>query len=363
MKHLTAWLTAIAMALLGAALFGGSARAQTPVPLVEHPLPGKPFNVAVEAPGRVWFTMPDANAIGFLDATDPDNVQVTQHALPNSGSEPYDIVYDSGFVWFTEKSGNRVGRLKVSDGQINEYAIPTANSAPTGVDVAPNGRIWFVEQDANQLAELDPGSGTIVEHLYTPAFGQAYGELEDVAVATNNTIWFSARERNEIVRYEVGSDEFASFSTRPPGSSILFAEPIGLALDGTSTLWTVSFADSHIGRFSPGTVALFRWSPTPSVDAAPAQLAFYDAGQRWFFFYSEYDTGRVGWLSTLTNSAIAGTVEYPLSSPDAQPWGVDVDANGCAWFAATGIDKLVEWCAPYAQRTWLPIVRGEALAR
>lgn len=362
MKQLTIWLTAMTMALLAAALFGGQVRAQT-APLVEHSVPGKPFNVAVEAPGRVWFTMPDANAIGFLDATDPNNVQVTQHDLPNSGSEPYDIVYASGFVWFTEKSGNRVGRLNVSNGQIDEFAIPTANSEPTGIDVAPNGRVWFLEQNANQLAELDPGAGTVVEHLYTPSFGQAHGELEDVTIVNNDVIWFSARDRNEIVRYEAGADKFTSFSTRPPGSPTVFAEPVGVALDEAGSLWTVSFADSYIGRFSPGTVALFRWAPTPSDNAEPAQLAFYNAGQRWFFFYSEYNTGRVAWLSVLTNSAVAGTVEYPLSSPDARPWGVDVDANGCAWFAATGIDRLVEWCSPYAQQTWLPIVSGAALAR
>ncbi len=363
MNRSISWIAAVMTALLTAVLFGGPVYAQTPTPLVEHAVPGKPLNVAVEAPGRVWFTMPDANAIGFLDATDPDNVQFTQYDLPNSGSEPYDIVYDNGFVWFTEKSGNRIGRLNVSDGQIKEYSINTANSGPTGIDVAPNGRVWFVEQNANQLAELDPVAETIVELLYTPSFGQAHGELEDVAVVNNSTIWFSARERNEIVRYEVSSNQFASFSTRPPGSSILFAEPMGLTLDSTDTLWTVSFADSQVGRFAPGTVALFRWSPTPSNNAAPAQIAFYDAGQRWFFFYSEYDTGRAGWLSTLTNSAIAGTVEYPLSSPDARPWGVDVDANGCAWFAATEINQLVEWCSPYAQQTWLPIVRGVTLAR
>jgi len=356
-------MAALAMALLAVGLFGGHALAQTPTPLVEHPVPGKPFNVAIEAPGRVWFTMPDDNAIGLLDATDPNNVQFTQYDLDNGGSEPYDIVYHNGFVWFTEKSGNRIGRLKVSDGLINEYSIPTADSGPTGIDVAPNGRVWFLEQEANQLAELDPDAGAVVEHLYTPSFGQPQGELEDVVVMSNEIIWFSARARNEIVRYGVSADAFIPFSTRPPNSSIPFAEPIGITRDTTDTLWTVSFADSYIGRFAEGTSALFRWSPTPSSNAGPAQIVFYDAGQRWSFFYSEYNTGRVGWLSAMTNSAIAGTVEYPLSSPNARPWGVDVDANGCAWFAATGINRLVEWCSPYAQRTWLPIVRDVTLAR
>jgi streptogramin lyase len=363
MNRFIYWIAATAVALLVMTLFGGHAHAQAPTPLVEHPVPGKPLNVAVEAPGRVWFTMPDANAIGFLDATDPDNVQTAQYALPNSGSEPYDIVYTNGFVWFTEKSGNRIGRLNVSNGQIDEFTGLTANSEPTGIDVAPDGRIWFLEQNANQLAELDPGTGTVVEHLYTPSFGQLHGELEDVAVLNNDIIWFSARDRNEIVRYEVGTGQFIPFSTRPPNSSTAFAEPIGMALDNAGTPWTVSFADSYIGRFVGGTVALFRWSPTPSSNAGPAQLAFYDAGQRWFFFYSEYNIGRVAWLSALTNSGVVGTVEYPLSSPDARPWGVDVDANGCAWFAATGINRIAEWCPPYAQRTWLPIIRGEALAR
>lgn len=358
MHRPTTWIAALVTTLLAVGLFGGHAHAQTPALLVEHPVPGKPFNVAVEAPGRVWFTMPDDNAIGMLDATDPDNVQFTQYDLPNGGSDPYDIVYHNGFVWFTEKGGNRIGRLKVSDGLIDEYAIPTAGSDPTGIDVAPDGWVWFLEQNANQLAEFDPGSGAIIEHLYIPSFPPAHGELEDIVVVNNNIIWFSAQERNEIVRYQADKDAFTPWSTRPAGSPTPFAEPIGITVDSTNMPWTVSFADSYIGRFAPGTLAQFRWTPTPSANVGPAQLAFHDAGPRWYFFYSEYNTGRVSWLSTLTNSAIAGTVEYPLSSADARPWGVDVDANGCAWFAATGINRLVEWCAPYTQRTWLPVVHN-----
>lgn len=348
MKYIAASITAFVCALI----FAQIGFAAEPEYLVEYPISGKPFNIAVQAPDMVWFTMPDDNAIGFLDTTDANNPQYTQYDLPNANSEPYDIVYDSGFVWFTEKGGSRIGKIDVSNGQLNEYDIPTTNSGPTGIDVAPNGVVWFLEHDANKLAQYDPRTGVFDENPYI----FANGGLEDIAVANNDEIWFTVTDRNEVTRYEPSSDEFMPLTTRPPGSPNTFDKPVGITLDSTGTFWTTSFADSYIGRYGRGTLAFFRWTPTPTPDAGPAHIAFYNAGGRWFFFYTEYNSGRVSWLSALTNSAVAGTVTYPLSSPDAKPWGVDVDANGCAWFALTGIDAVAEWCAPYAQQIRLPIV-------
>lgn len=354
MRAATKLTVSILGGFIGALILFQIGLAAEPAYLVEYPIPGRPLNVAVEGPNKVWFTMPDADAIGFLDATDSDNPQYIQHNLP-LGSEPHDIVYQGGYVWFTEKGSGRIGRINVGDGQLDHFTPPTADGGPTGIDISPSGVVWFLQQDANNVVQYDPVTETFDENTYI----FSNGGLSDIVVENDDTIWFTVRNRDEVARYRPSNDQFMPLTTRPPGSTIAFAEPLGITIDQLGTFWVTSFADSYIGRYGRGTLAFFRWTPTPKPSSGPAQIAFYNAGARWRLFYSEYNTGRVSMLTAQTNSAVVGTVSHRLSSANAQPWGVDVDANGCAWFALSGVDALAEWCAPYTQKIRLPIVRAE----
>jgi virginiamycin B lyase len=59
--------------------------------------------------------------------------------LPNPGSSPFWLVVGpDGGLWFTEISGNRIGRIAV-DGSVTEFSVPTAASQPTGLAVGPDG--------------------------------------------------------------------------------------------------------------------------------------------------------------------------------------------------------------------------------
>ncbi|MEZ4611080.1 MAG: hypothetical protein R2838_12695 [Caldilineaceae bacterium] len=66
----------------------------------------------------------------------------TASSPPTANSEPYDLVYHDGTVWFTLKAGNRLARLDTNDLEsgISEFVLPTASvnrpgwqSAATGV--------------------------------------------------------------------------------------------------------------------------------------------------------------------------------------------------------------------------------------
>jgi virginiamycin B lyase len=51
--------------------------------------------------------------------------------------------------WFTERSGDQVGRL-IPAGAITEFAVPTAASQPAGVAAGPDGEMWFAERSASK---------------------------------------------------------------------------------------------------------------------------------------------------------------------------------------------------------------------
>lgn len=66
--------------------------------------------------------------------------------LPMEKSGPYGIVLGAdGAMWFTEITGNKIGRIATS-GEIIEYQIPTPESEPHGLVPGSDGGIWFAEE-------------------------------------------------------------------------------------------------------------------------------------------------------------------------------------------------------------------------
>jgi streptogramin lyase len=62
----------------------------------------------------------------------------SQFSVPTANSSPAGIALGpDGALWFTEQSGNKIGRI-TTDGTITEYPIPTPTADHTG---SPRGRM------------------------------------------------------------------------------------------------------------------------------------------------------------------------------------------------------------------------------
>ncbi len=356
MKQLHGWNVIGAILIAAGLMLAPSARlhAQGEPYLVEYPVPGSPQNVAVEAPGRIWYTLPASGQIGLLLPSGPTSTTETFAA----GGEPYDLVVSRGSVWFTDRTGNRIGQFDIGTEAFTYYPIPTANSAPTAITAMPNGSIWFTERAATKLAVLDPSSGVITEYLYN----NGNGELGDIATRNNRSVWMTVENRDEIVEFTPASETFQVEQTSGPPGTPPVRSPRGVAIDTAGRPWMTIFgrdgSDSFIARYAPATTFRVRTTPTATPNAGPAQIAFYDAGDRWFLFYSESAVGKVARLTALTSGAIGGTVEVALGA-SAAPWGAAVDENGQAWFAVSGNNTLAGWQPPHLDEPeiLLPIVR------
>src|ERR1700722_1414596 len=58
-----------------------------------------------------------------------------------------------GALWFTEQSGNKIGRITTA-GVITEFPVPTAGSSPWGITTGPDGALWFTEQSGNKIGRI-----------------------------------------------------------------------------------------------------------------------------------------------------------------------------------------------------------------
>src|SRR5882724_9448139 len=79
------------------------------------------------------------------DAPPESSPILTEFPTPTPGSGPTLITAGSdGALWFTEQSGNKIGRITTS-GTVTEFPIPTPASTPYGIGAGPDGNIWFLE--------------------------------------------------------------------------------------------------------------------------------------------------------------------------------------------------------------------------
>jgi streptogramin lyase len=323
-----------------AAAGGGSFTAQ-------YPVSGSPYQVAVEAPDRVWATLPAQNTIVRLTLTSPDAYDVALFVLPVANSEPYDIAFAAGRVWFTERIGNRIGSLDPASDPATpawtEYPVPTTDSEPTGITVLVGDptEVWFAERAGNKLGRLrvsSAGSATMDE--YELPVANAYPE--SVSALASEPIWFSAPGVSSIYRFRVSLWPWSSdaFAPVPTGSGSLPWD-IKVNLDGRP--WLTEPAGNRIGKYIAGTLAYFAWRVLPVPGSEPYSMDIAQ-GAIWF---TEKNGNRVGQLMETT-----GTVrEYAL--PGAAPTGIAADKMGCAWVAASGQNALVNWCPPHY---YLPLV-------
>lgn len=158
--------------------------------ITEFQLPNpnsQPWEITGGPDGNVWFTEFSGNRIGRIT---PDGV-IAEFPVPTPASQPNTIrrgpdpnpgdncayqqeaLGEAAFaarygsfggcvarmattktLWFTETSGNRLAQV-TTDGDIFEYAIPTAGSQPIGITQGPDGAVWFAELAASKIGRLD----------------------------------------------------------------------------------------------------------------------------------------------------------------------------------------------------------------
>jgi virginiamycin B lyase len=189
-----------------------------------------PAEIAVGTDGNLWFTDPNAGAIGRLST----HGQITRFAVPTAGAGPTAIVAGPGGLWFTEEAADRIGRVGYG-GTVGEFPLP-AGARPTGIAVGPDDALWVAEKGRGKIARLTP-AGALTEYALPDP-----GSLPHAIVAgPGGDLWFSEEAAPRIGRITPAGaiDEFR-VPTREGTYDLAFA--------GDGNLW---FTSGHrIGSIS-----------------------------------------------------------------------------------------------------------------
>jgi streptogramin lyase len=262
-------------------------------------------------------------------------VVTDEFTIPTAGSQPRGIVSGpDGALWFTEQSGNQIGRITTA-GVITEFTIPS-NASPVSITVGPDGALWFTEGNRNNIGRITT-AGSITEYV-NPAGGVAssYG----IAAGSNGALWFTDSSRRKIGRITTAG-VFTNEYTIPTAS-----EPHGISAGADGALWFTEYLGNQIGRIT--TAGVFTEFVIPTVNSLPEGIAGGPDGNLWFGEYGGNNVGRITTAGVISEFTALGRPYAVISGTDRQIWFTELSANN--------IGRICTTCAgpPSGMVGWWP---------
>lgn len=228
---------------------------------------------------------------------------------------------------------------------IDEYAVPTPNSAPLAITVDQNGIVWFTESNVTKLGRFDPANRTFKDYS-VPGVGDMWG----VTVDHNGYVWLTQYAGKGSVNpggaiVGGGHGRLLRFNPRTANFTIVdiataSSFPFRLVADKAGRIWFTELLGNKIGVYDSLSNRLQEYD-VPSYFAGPADLNFDSHGNLWF---TEAYNESVAEFQPLT----ASFVEYHLSTSDpsrfiSSPVGIAVGQDGVVWFADHGGNWIAEF--------------------
>ncbi len=317
-------------------LYRFDAAAQTffTIPLSNGALP---MGVAVTGtnPTHVWIAEYGLDRITQVVFTDTTNYAQTAYPITaTTKSGPFLITIDGSAVWFTERETNRVGRLNVVTGQLDEFSghgLP-ANAGLADINVAPDGSVWIAGQYAKRLYRLVITSTvdyTFQEFLagvnVTTTVGPFGIDVVSINPPTSYQIAFASPAGNRIGLLTPATGFVLIAGTLPPG----FA-PTDIVYDaGRDFMWFSEPGGNYLGLSFKSTLGNF---PTQiGTIARPTFLSRVEDNTLWL---SQQDP--MGQLARFVYTATDNYTftSYALPGMGLQPNGVALSGDQAVWAVA-----------------------------
>lgn len=183
--------------------------------VTEKQLPGpssdKPYGIAVNSKGVVWYTKYSDNKMGYYD---PSSGETKEWAMDRPDSAPHRMhIDDNDNLWIPLSGYGTVLRYNTLDGSKREYKLPDADTFPYVLRYdGPTDRVWITGNGGNAIYALDPKTGN-VKTFRMPSL-LSYGRM--VAIDHNTgDVWtalasypnkLSLRDHSILVRIHDAAD-------------------------------------------------------------------------------------------------------------------------------------------------------------
>ena len=245
-------------------------------------------------------------------------VTVNEFPVPTANSAPLGITAGpDGNLWFTEQHGSAIGQINPTTHSVTEFPTPSAHSEPIAITAGPDGNLWFTEQGANNIAMINPTSHAIAEF---PARTSASGP-GDITSGPDGNLWFTELGASQIGMINPTTHAITEFPIPTADSN-----PFGIAAGPDGNLWFTEGAASanQIGMINPTTHVIIEF-PVHTASSQPGQITAGPDGNLWF---TESRANNIGMINPTTHAV----AEFPTPTANSDPIGITVGPDGNLWF-------------------------------
>ena len=141
--------------------------------------------------GDQWFTA--FREKGPIGRVSKDGVLTTFDPPTNGKPQRLEVAAD-GMVWFTERRGNKIGRLDPQTGKFTEFPLPGPEASPYAIGFDRAGMLWYPSHEQDTMNRFDPKTAAVTEYP-TPHSEMA---IREFFCDSKGRIWYGASTNNKI---------------------------------------------------------------------------------------------------------------------------------------------------------------------
>jgi copper transport protein len=253
--------------------------------------------IRIGADGKIWYIDPTRYVVGQYD---PDSKTNRNFSLPEKGIISGLEIDLHGNLWLPVAEVNKVFKFEPTSGKFTAFDIPTPQSGPVNLTLAPDGTLWMPESESGKIAMIDPVTGNISE--YAPS-GQ-----NKLVIPTS--IFFDPNGHDLFVTEHEGhtvtafNPLFRVFREYPSFNQA--GLPFGMAADNYGNVWVAQHTVDRIAVFDPRTGQ----STEVKIPTSGSTIQYLTSDNKGRIWFAEQQGSALGSI-TITAK--------PTTAPEPQP--------------------------------------------
>lgn len=243
-----------------------------------------------------------------------------------------------GAAWFVETIANKIGRIDVASGHVDEFPIPWTRAEipsvnnglltplPCAIQPGADGKMYFTVGVRNQIGSIDPRTKRFAMYDDPGRLGNL-DPFNDITPGPDNAMWFTQTTAGKVGRFDLSTHDFADYTIPTPLSL-----PVGIYGASDGGVWFTEGAGNKIGRIDVATKRITEY-PVPTPAAVPWVIRAQTGDDIWF---AEYGGNKIASVNVATKAI----TEHPIPTPASLPVAVCAAQNGDIYFSHFAVNSI-----------------------
>lgn len=271
---------------------------------------------SLATPGVIWVSGNGSNSIIRVDTNDRNfETRTTEYWIDNEDNinvTPHGILEYSGIVYWVELSGDHLGELDPSTGEMARHRLPTTGAGAHSCWVDSRGNIWYTYfASAGRIGRFNTRTKEFTE--WEPLKGwSGYG----IVVDRQDRVWAVGLHTHATLMYNQETQEWKSYPMSNPAR-----RP---AIDANGKIWAAHYYGNTITKIDPVTDEITEYE-LPLKDGNP-----YD-------IWPDLDNNL--WIENMMYNSLVKFDQqstqftyFPFPELRAHTPKLDLDLSGTLWF-------------------------------